>query len=228
MAREEFNRARAATRGFLTTEGTENHMFHGPTTEGFWDEPIRLVMLNMEAYGYDGHYEVDRDTLMDWLYDSGGSGTRTTRYSLAILAVLLERLEMGSSATWEGLQRAYADNDGLERVVDRIVYFNVNPKPNHRVEQDYAAITGMGESEMGKLIWREIQALDPHVILVSGHAGLAAINGMANFDPPLEYRGLRRSQNGTLVQSISHPSRPRYEDWAGAIEDVANKLTAMG
>ena len=199
-------------------------MFHSPATDRYWSEPFRVMILNMEAYGYDGHCEVDRDMLIDWLYDAGNTRTRTTRYSLAILSVLLKRLEMSSEASWDALQAAYGDDTLLEETLDRTVYFNIRPETNVRKEQDYAAIAGVGSSEVGQLIWAEIQALEPHVILVGGQAGLEALNGVAAFNSPIAFRGSLVDPAGLVIQSISHPSRPQYEEWSSVIESVAQKI----
>ena len=224
MSLDSFLAARGATREFLTRSAAEHHMFHGPATDRYWSEPFRVMILNMEAYGYDGHCEVDRDTLIDWLYDAGNTRTRTTRYSLAILSVLLNRLEKSSEASWDSLQAAYGDDALLEDTLDRTVYFNIRPETNERKEQDFAAIAGVGSSEVGQLIWAEIQALEPHVILVGGQAGLVALNGVAAFNPPIPFRGSIIAPSGVVIQSISHPSRPQYEEWASAIESIAQKI----
>jgi hypothetical protein len=224
MSKDSFLAARGATRDFLARSAAEHHMFHGPATDRYWSEPYRLMILNMEAYGYDGHCEVDRDTLIDWLYDAGNTGTRTTRYSLAILSVLLKRLEKSSEASWDALQAAYGDDTLLEDTLDRTVYFNIRPETNDRKEQDFAAIAGVGSSEVGQLIWAEIQALEPHVILVGGQAGLVALNGVAAFSPPIAFRGSFVDSSGLVIQSISHPSRPQYEEWASAVESIAQRI----
>ena len=224
MSDESFQRARSATRDFLSRTSAEHHMFHGPVSDRYWSEPFRVMILNMEAYGYDGHCEVDRDTLIAWLNDEGNTGTRTTRYSLAILSVLLKRLEKSSEASWDALQAAYGDDTRLKDTLDRTVYFNIRPETNDRKEQDYAAIAGVGSSEVGKLIWAEIQSLEPHVILVGGQAGLEALNGVAAINPPIPFRGSIVDPSGLVIQSISHPSRPRYEDWASAIESITQRI----
>lgn len=224
MSRESFLRARASTRDFLARANGEHHMFHGPTTGRYWSEPFRVIILNMEAYGYDGHYEVDRDTLIDWLYDVGNTRTRTTRYSMAILSVLLKRLDKSSEASWDALQAAYSDDTLLEDTLDRTVYFNIRPETNKNKAQDFAAIAGVGTSEVGRFIWAEIQALEPHVLLISGQAGLTALNGIASIEPPIPFRGSYIAPSGTIIHSISHPSRPRYEEWASVIENVAQRI----
>ena len=106
-------------------------------------------MLNMEPYGYnDGTYVADREMLIEWLNDAGGTGTRTLHYSLAILSVLLLRIEGTSNATHESLEAAYRNRELLEDTLDRTVYFNIRSTSNERKEQDFAAIAGVGHQKL--------------------------------------------------------------------------------
>lgn len=197
-------------------------MLHGPTCDKFWDEPIRLVAVNMESYGYGGRHEVDHDTLIDWLYDAGGTGTKTTRRTLAILSLLRRRLSTGEPATWGGFQATYANDVELELELSRCVYYNIRPESNEVIRQNSSAIAAVGSSKVGALIWNELLALDPHVMLISGRAGLAALNGLANLGTPLRYKGNVIHERGFVIQSFGHPAYPRYNDWAAMIEDVAS------
>jgi hypothetical protein len=197
-------------------------MFHGPVSDRYWGERFRLVAVNMESYGYGGHCEVDRDTLIGWLYEAGKS--RTVRRTLAILAVLNRRLLKGERPTWDALRTAYADKAVLENTLDRICYYNVRTESNTSKEQDFGAIAAVGDSDMGRMVWAELRALDPHVILVSGQAGLAALNGIARLMPALSFRGAMRHPDGFIIQSIAHPSRPHYAEWAIMVEAVAQHI----
>ena len=201
-------------------------MFYGPVSPSYWKQRFRLVIINMEPYGYHGICEVDRDTLIDWLYDAGDSGTRTTRYSFAILSVLLATLECGTPPSNTGLQSAYTDDETLEGTLDRTVYFNIRPESNEQKSQDFAAITGVGSSKIGPLIWREIEALDAHAVFISGKAGLNALNGISTLVPQLSFRELRRTPSGTVFRSIPHPSRPNYDNWLTAIREVEEGIRA--
>ena len=223
MAKLDFQIAREATKAFLCSNRIENHMFHGPVSSRYWEESLRIVAINMESYGYGGHYEVDRDTLIDWLYDVGNTGTRTTRYTLTILANLLRKVHEEVAPSRETLHDAYANGSLLEQTLDRTVYFNIRPESNTIKEQDYAAIAAVGVSRIGHLIWAEIMSLDPHVVIVSGHAGLAALNGIAALDPPLGFGKDMIHPNRFVIQSISHPSRPNYSAWCSIIEQVVKR-----
>lgn len=224
MAKEQFEQARKATRDFLVARNIENHMFHGPVSDRYWTQRFRLVAVNMESYGYDGRHEVNREYLIDWMNDAGKTGTRTVRRTLAILTVLNRRLLHGEKASWGGLHAAYADETMLEDTLDSTVYYNIRPESNPNKKQDFAAIVAVGSSNIGPLLWSELCAFDPHVMLISGQAGLAALSGIASLTPPLSFRGMMVHPEGFIIQSIEHPSRPRYNQWAVMVEDVAKKI----
>ena len=228
MSKSDFIRARSETISFLDSKGIADHMLHAPASADYWDQPLRLVAVNMESYGYDGRYEVDRDTLIDWLYDAGNTRTQTTRRTLAILSLLRRRLLTDKPATWDDFQSTCADDTELELELDRCVYFNIRPESNEVIQQNSTEIAAVGSSEIGTYIWKELLALDPHVMLVSGHAGLAALNGLAHLDSPLHYKENTVHPRGFIIQSFGHPAYPRYDDWASMIEDVAKTKQQQG
>ena len=67
-------------------------------------------------------------------------------------------------------------------------------------------------------------ALEPHVILVSGHAGLAAFNAMWHLFPELRFLEGRRHSDTTFIQSIRRPSRPNYDEYASTIADIVRVI----
>ncbi|MGA2870114.1 MAG: hypothetical protein ABSF34_13270 [Verrucomicrobiota bacterium] len=221
MAKSQFDVARGKTREFVRINNVEDHMFHGPVSDQYWAEPFRVIVINMESYGYKDHNEVDRNMLIEWLYDAGHKRTRTTRYTLALLALVLERVTQGSHPSRESIAAAYRNKCLLEQTLDRTVYYNIRSKSNENKKEDFAAIVAMGPSDIGVLIWAEILALDPHVLIISGNAGLVALNVLAKLKPTLHLRQ-QVSWNGVLIQSIAHPSRPNYAAWCSAIDGIGN------
>ena len=221
MAIADFQSARSSTKKFLRDKGITKHNFYGPFSDQYWDEPFRIVAVNMESYGYPDLYEYERDDLIDWLNDVGKVRTRTARYTLSIQKVLLDIMNFGKLPTRESFTAAYGDIKTLERTLDRTVYFNIRPESNGIRAQNVAAIAATGKSDIGAFLWRELLALDPHIILISGIAGLAALNGCAKIDPPLRFREKTPISNRLLIQSIAHPSRPDYTTWCSIIEGIA-------
>ncbi len=217
----QYQTARSKLREHLISAGTIDHMFYGPTSEQYWSEPIKLVAVNMEPYGYEGtgHFEVTRKELINWIYDVGNTKTKTTRYTLAILSVALACYRAKISPSRALLSAAYANDEEIEATLDRTVYYNIRAQSNTRKPQDYSAISAVGQSEVGRLIWNEIMALQPDVILVGGHAGLAAVNGLLGDRARLSFRG-SINIDLVLIQSISHPSRPAYNHWCKAITRI--------
>jgi hypothetical protein len=195
--------------------GVKEHLFYAPTSDRYWNEPFRLVAVNMEPYGLADKNisSIDRDELMTWIYDGGATRTRTTRYTLALLSGILAIIHNNVAADADLFRSAYQNDSLIEETLDRIAYYNMRPQSNSQKAQDSSAIAAVGRSEFGRLLWEEILALDPHVILVSGQAGRAAINQVLNLTHPILFRG-SAIHNGVLIQSIPHPSRPSYADWS--------------
>ena len=220
MSKQTHLEVQESIRSYLQSHGIADHMFYGPATDQYWNEPLRLVALNMEPYGYDGcgFYTVDRDVLIDWIYDVGKTGTKTTRYTLALMSVVLSYIETGSSPSPDAFRKAFSDYDEIEKVLDRTVYYNMRPNSNLQKAQDFDAIASVGSSDLGRLIWQDIRALDPHVLFVSGWAGLVALNALLRPDEPINFRESKVHPDGFLIQSIAHPSRPNYGEWGAAVE----------
>jgi hypothetical protein len=214
----QYAEARTKLREYLTRTGITDHMFYGPTSEQYWKESFKLVAVNMEPYGYErtGYYEVPRDELVNWIYDEGNTRTRTTRYTLTILGAALTCFHDKVSPSRELLSSIYADGERVEGILDRTVYYNIRAQSNTQKPQDFAAISAVGRSEAGRLVWNEILSLNPDVIVIGGQAGLAAINELLASHETLNFRG-SLIVGSLLLQSISHPSRPAYNAWCDAI-----------
>ena len=227
MSKSQFQIARATTREFLRHKNITNHNFYGPVSDQYWNEPFRVVAVNMDSYGYPDLYEMDCNELIRWLNDAGHTRTKTARYTLAILTLLLARVIHGKHPSREDFTAAFRDKVLLEQTLDRTVYYNIRPESNQNKEQDFAAIAAVGASELGALLWSEIQAFDPHVVIVSGVAGLAALNGCAKLNPALHFRKQIVSQDGFLIQSIAHPSRPNYTTSCSMIDGIGNWVSEI-
>ena len=137
------------------------------------------------------------------------------------MALVLERVTQGSHPSRESIAAAYQNKCLLEQTLDRTVYYNIRSKSNVNKKENFAAIVAMGPSNIGALIWAEILALDPHVLIISGNAGLLALNVLAKLKPILHLRQ-QVSWNGVLIQSIAHPSRPNYAAWCSVIDGIGN------
>lgn len=226
MAKHEYFLARQQTRQFLQDAGISHHMFYGPTSDDYWSAPLRVLAVNMEPYGYEdcGHVDVDLECLLDWMYDAGSTGAKTARYTFSIIGTIINAYTEGAVTTAENLRAAYADASRLESVARRSVYYNVRPTSNSNKNQDFASIVASGSGDIAEFIRREMQALEPQAILVSGLAGLAAFNGMWHLVPKLCFREGRRYSDAIFLQSIRHPSRPNYEEYASIITNLVRDI----
>ena len=226
MAKHDYLLARQQTRQFLQAAGTAHHMFYGPTSDDYWSAPLRVLAVNMEPYGYEdcGHVEVDWVELRKWMYDAGSTGTKTVRYTFAIIRTIIEAYTDGTVPAAQNLRAAYSDAPGLESVARRAVYYNVRPTSNANKSQDFSSIVASGSGDIAECIRREMLALEPQVILVSGHAGLAAFNAMWHLVPELRFLEGRRYSDGIFIQSIRHPSRPNYDEYASTIANLVRAI----
>ena len=218
---EQYNKARKNLLDHISNSGIAHHMFYGPTSHQFWDESFKLVAVNMEPYGYEqlGIYQVDRDELINWIYDAGNTRTKTTRYTMTILGAVLTCLQDGIAPSRELLRSIYKNCDKIEDTLDRTAYYNIRAQSNSSKPQDYAAISEVGKTETGRLIWSEILSLNPDVIVVGGRAGLEAINRLLEHGKSLNFRN-SLDYGALLIQSITHPSRPAYNHWVDAIQNI--------
>lgn len=226
MEQNNYALARMRTRQHLKDEGIVHHMFHGPVTDEYWSVPLRVLAVNMESYGYDecGHWEVDLPCLLDWMYDRGGTGTKTVRYTLAIVRTLFDAYSNGAFPTEDQLRLAYADAPRLEAVARQIAYYNIRSTSNANKEQDVENIIASGSATVARFTHDEMKALEPQVVLVSGRAGLTAFNAMWQLNPELQFLEKRRDASGTMLQSIRHPSRPNYQEYISMIGSLVQDL----
>ena len=223
MAKHDFVLARQRTRQFLQDTGNIHHMFYGPTSDEYWSAPLRILAVNMEPYGYEdcGHTEVDLQQLLDWI-----DVAKTPRRTFGIIRTLVNAFSDGILPTYEHLQMSCSDRTGLEAMARQSVYYNIRPTSNPNKEQDAAGIIASGSNTTAQFIRNEMMALEPHIIFVSGHAGLAAFNAMWQLDPKLRFLKSRWHSKTLLLQSIRHPSRAKYEECASCIVDVVRELKA--
>ena len=226
MSKHDYILARQQMRQFLKDTGVSHSMFYGPTSDEYWLASLRVLAVNMEPYGYEdcGFVEVDWPCLRDWMYDAGSTKTKTVRYTLAIMRTLIDTCANGTVPTGDYLRMAYSEAPELEAIAQRVVYYNIRPTSNANKEQNFASIVASGSSTIADFTRREMAALEPHIILVSGHAGLAAFNAMWQLSPALRFREGRHHSNGSFIQSIKHPSRPNYNEYASTIADIVRLI----
>src|ERR1022692_2207881 len=91
MARSDYLQARDQTRQYINEAGVAHHMYYGPPNDRYWAEPLKVLAVNMEPYGYEecGQVEITPEGLIDWLRDAGNTRTRTVRYTLSVAKCLL-------------------------------------------------------------------------------------------------------------------------------------------
>ena len=204
---------------FLDSNRIDDHMFYGPTSDNYWEEDFKAVIVNMEPWGYEGRFIVDAGELHTWLDAGDTKKTSTTKYSYTILSVLLNAISSNSEVTRDHFYNTYRDKEELRATVDRTVYFNIKSISNDTRHQDYAGIVNSGKGDLGQLIWDEIRSLEPDVLIVTGEATVSALNNIFG-DDSLIYKGRTRTKEGISIHSIRHASLPSYQTWAETVNQI--------
>lgn len=209
--RSDFQETRKCTEDTLERLGVRHHMFYGPTTDSYWDQHIKILTINLEPYGYEDffRYSVGRDDLLDWMYDAGSTRTRTTRNTIAACKVLMDGFYKRKQPSPERLHEAYHNQEGLEKTLDQICYFNIRPVSNHEKPENWSRGDSDGKGAVAECVKQELLSLDPDVILVSGVQPARAVNSLLCSVAPLAYLGACEC-GGFKIISVRHFSRPSY------------------
>ena len=224
MTKADFELAREKTKEYLEREMKTDHMFYGPASDEYWGAPLRVLAVNMEPYGYQGYtVSVDYNVLNQWLFDAGKTRTRTVRYSITIISALIDAVIKGNTPSEEAMRKAYQSPELLKAVLKKVAYYNIRSTSNSQKRQDSDGIIAAGSGGISGYISDELKALDPHVILVSGSAGLTSFNAMWKLEPRLGFCQ-RCCVGKTVIQSIKHPSRPSYKECSKIISELAEYL----
>jgi hypothetical protein len=226
MTKADFENARKQMNDYLKVHRVEHHMFYGPASDEYWLTQPRILVVNMEPYGYEdcGHVNVDYECLKGWLNDAGKTNTRTVRNSMAIVYAINDALRRDARPEPGAIRAARENQKGLESILASVAYYNIRPTSNPVKTQDSTAIRASGCSPISGFILQEMLALEPFFILVSGIHFLAAFNAMWKLDPPLCFRQRCWYANSILIQSISHPSRICYKEVDETISGLVAEL----
>jgi hypothetical protein len=127
-----FDLAVKQTKDLIRELKIPHHMFYQPTTEKYWNQPFKMLAVNLEPYGYEKNKEflVDKEELLKWMFDAGGTKTKTVRYTTAFLKVIRDGSKKAKVPTLGSLRDAYHDQEGLHRVLDEVCYYNIRPTSN--------------------------------------------------------------------------------------------------
>lgn len=213
--------------GYCAEKDFQNYFTDGPVTEQYWNEPTRIAVVNLEAYGYEdcGHTPVDISVLKHWMTSTGGAyRTKTTRYTSVFINALFRRLAEEKQISAEDIRDSYYRIEDLIAAMERIAYVNIRKLSNPYVAQDIPMI----RHELAVHGWylkEQLDILSPHVIIFGGIEGCNAGNMLFDLNGRLQYEGLYRLNKDCLLVSIRHLSRVRYKTLETVLESMANNLT---
>ena len=206
--KNEYLEARKHTQDALAKLKIEHHMFHEPSTDSYWDQDIKLLVINLESIGYKdcGHFNVDRKELSSWMYHPEHP---TCRNTVAASKVLLDGFYKRKEPTRQALHDSYYNKSGLEKTLDRICYYNIRPVSNDKISEDWSRGDSDFRGDIAECIKQEIIALDADIIMVSGRQATDAISKLLCPDNPLPYLEERMFGSCKII-SVRHFSRPSY------------------
>jgi len=210
----------------LDEAGVDHHMHYGPVSDKYWSERLKILLINLEPYGYqdNGRLRVDRSCLLDWAWDKGATRTRTVRYTLATAAALLRCYDRNETLIPETIKEAYQQPQFFEDALDRTCYYNIRADSHTQKAQRLGIPTETLVDLKFAALKAEFDTLEPDLIIVSGIQATAILNRvMLLTDNSLSYLGQVMIGKTRLV-SVRHFSRPRYRSLVGVLESVRLKL----
>lgn len=204
----------------------EHYFTDGPVSPKYWSESKRVMVVNLEAYGYEecGHTPIDADVIKHWMLSTGGKiKTKTTRYTGVFVNALFSRILSNKPVSAASIRGTYHDIDRLVDSMNRIAYVNIRKTSNSNVPQDIEMIRFELENH-GPFIRRQIEILAPNIIVFGGHEGCNAANRLFDLNDQLAYKGRKRTNANCLLASVKHFSRISYADFAKAVNGIAADL----
>jgi len=226
MGKAEYNNNHQKYIDYVKDQKIEHYMFYGPISDQYWEQKTKILIINMEPYGYEDCElgQVDKDTLLDWLHDQGNTKTRTIRNSVLFTKSLLESMQSKITPTELSFKKSYQDIKSLEELLPKIVIYNIKSTSNNKKNQDYKGIINTNKGLLGDYLKKDITLLEPDIILVSGHAGLIAFKRIMGIANNFSNENNLVVHNGILISSIKHFSRSSYSNWIEIIKGIIEKI----
>jgi len=203
--------------------GIKHYFTDGPVTEKYWREPTRILVMNLEAYGYEecGHTPVNEKILRHWMTSTGGNiRTKTTRFTSVFINSLFKRLSGKIPISAETIRESYHEIDTLLAAMNRISYVNIRKISNANVAQDVPMIRHELENNRWYLK-EQLEILAPHLVIFGGKEGCNAANALYNLEGQLPYQGMVKAHEDCLLVSVRHFSRISYTNFEDTIERIA-------
>lgn len=204
---------------FFKKHNIEHFQTDGPVTEAYWEQPIRIVIANLESYGYDecNHSKVQKE-IHTWFDDRHNTVLNSILFAHCLLSgikgELLSRNQMLS------LRKQHYE---IRETLDKTSYINLKKVSGSQVnlnKHEYKSV--MDLPGYCALLKTQIEALNPHILIVSGRDGLATIR-QVYANSQISYNGSLLVKGGPIVGSIRHFSRIQYANFEDRI-DVISQL----
>lgn len=202
-----YNIAKKKTESFLSESNVKHYMLYAPTTESYWSQNPKLLILNLEPYGYEGHhlYHVDKETLVSWL---NNKKSKTVRYTMSFVSVFLNAFMKRVVPTVTNFRSTFNDTEHLSKVLDKICYYNIRALSNDVVPQKQLSENDFS-GKLSELLGEELKALDADIIIISGDQPRIIANKILFPTTPFNPHSVQEI-DGKIVICTKHFSRPSY------------------
>lgn len=229
MSKDEYEKIHNEYINAVNTEGIEHYIFFGPTSTEYWKQDLKVLLINMEAYGYQNckFINVNKDkTLFNWVFNKDNKNN-TNRNTVLFSYLLKKAIREGVIVTKEQIKKEFHNGKVLEKTLEEIVIYNIKPTSNSKVKEDYKGIISSNEGRMGDYLRREILTLNPNIIVISGHSTLIAFKKLFKIHTNFKENNNIIIYNGMIIASIKHFSRPSYKKWIEVITTIEEQYSML-
>ncbi len=204
-------------------ENTEGFIADGVICPDVYEkQPIRILCILAESYGYDGNGMVDiEDQPKDDIMGLGNRDVKTPRRLASLLYLLQRTAENGTKVTpeeWEKVPALFSVNEQntaiLQEALSKVAWINVKKASNGNGTKLDAAEAHIHARRNEAVLREQIQSIAPNLIIVCGQVAFSALLDMGLLGPKTASgRGwqIQDSGSGMRVIELSHPAY--FEDW---------------
>lgn len=204
-------------------ENTEGFIADGVICpEVYEKQPLRILCILAESYGYDGDGMVDiEDQPKDDIMGLGNRTVQTPRRLASLLYLLQRSAEQGAKVTpeeWEKVPALFSVNEQntaiLQEALSKVAWINVKKASNGNGTKLDAADAHSHACRNEVVLREQIQSIAPDLIFVCGQVAFSALLDMGLLGPKtVSGRGwqIQDSGAGMRVIELSHPAY--FDDW---------------
>ena len=204
--------------------------------EAYFNSQFKVLICNMENYGYDGSKYYLKNVYESWLKDSYVNGKnkrvypKTFRNSMRFIYVLLEKISKNKDVGFK-LERNTDSLNLLKNVVNQIAYINIR-KTSNKTGSTKADVNAIKENALknDELIKKQIEILEPDILIIGGELTRNILNDFYDNKMP-KFKKIEIVKDGfskpTIVCSLRHFSRCNYAKWKADLNAIVDNVTSI-